>query len=61
MYTMYTDDAGIVSRTALSSERIMAIIVDREFGQTVSEAKAATMCMHAFRGAQKSEVWHQRC
>lgn len=41
------DDAGIVSRIALSSKKMVVIIVNvrREFGLTVSEAKTETMCI----------------
>ena len=51
---LYTDDAGIVSRSPGGLEKMMTVIVTAcsAFGLTVSEAKTDNMCLQIKGGGK---------
>ena len=53
---LYTDDAGIVSRSSEGLERMMTVIATAcsSFGLTVSEAKTEIMCLQTKDGGKVS-------
>ena len=57
---LYADGAGIVSRSLVGLERMMAVILTAcsASGLTISEAKTKIMCLQTEHGGKVSVVCH---